>query len=83
MAGAIDVSIVTIGRFVFHVSGRNRNAARLFFWRCVNLIVGFELTTKLFCTNLGQRRGQRGFTMIDMADSADIDMRLGARELFF
>ena len=47
MAGAINVGVVTIGRFVLNVGGVNRDAACFLFRSSVNLVVGAGLTTKL------------------------------------
>ena len=36
---AVNVGVVAVGRFVFHVGGVDGDAARLFFRRCVDLVV--------------------------------------------
>ena len=48
VTGAIYVGVVAVFGFVFDVGGVNGNTARFFFWRCVNLVVGFCFATK-FC----------------------------------
>jgi hypothetical protein len=40
VAGAVDVGVVAVGRFVFHVGGVDGDAAGLFFGRRVDLVVG-------------------------------------------
>ena len=45
VAGAVDVSVVAVLGLVLDVSGRNRDAARLFFRRLVDLVVGRERRT--------------------------------------
>jgi hypothetical protein len=55
--------------------------ARALFGRIVDLVVGDELGRALQGEDLGNRCGQRGFAVVDVADGADVDMRLGALKL--
>ena len=45
MSRAVHVRVMALRRLVFHVRRRNRDAARPFFRRLVNLVVRLELTT--------------------------------------
>ena len=83
VAGAVDVSVVAVLGFVFDVSGRDRDAARLFFRRLVDLVIGRECRTARFRQHLGDRRRQRRLAMVDVTDGADIAMRLVAVEFLF
>ncbi len=83
VAGAVHVSVVAVGRFVFDVSGVDGDAARFFFGCCVNLVVGLGLATKLGCQHGGDGRCQGGFAMVNVANGAHVDVGLGAREFFF
>jgi hypothetical protein len=64
MARAVDVRVVTQRRLVFHVCGRDRDAARLLFRRRVDRVIGLELATETFGTDLRQRRRQRRLAVI-------------------
>src|SRR5690606_21993073 len=75
------VGVVAGFRFVLDVRGRDRDATGLFFRRLVDGVVGVEFTTETLGTDLGQRGGQRGLAMVDVADGADVDVRLGTFEL--
>ena len=44
---------------------------------------GDELRPALVGGDLGQRRGQRGLAVVDVADGADVDVRFGPIEFFF
>src|SRR3569833_2239976 len=76
MTRAVDVGVVAVGRFVFDVRGRDSDAARTFFRRRVDLVVGLEFTTKLFRQHFGQRRRQGGLAMVDVTDRSHVHVRL-------
>jgi hypothetical protein len=82
VAGAVDVSVVTVGRLVLDVSGVDRDAAGLFFRRGVD--VGVVLGGR--AARLRQRdrdRGrQRRLAMVNVTDGADVAVRLITFELF-
>jgi hypothetical protein len=65
------------------VGGVDRDAARFFFWRCVNLIVSLRLATKLGCQHGGDGRCERGFAMVNVANRAYVNVGLGSCEFFF
>ena len=83
MPRAIDMRVVALGTFIFHMRRRNRDAAGFFFRRFVNLIKRDILRQALFRQHLRHRRRQGRFAMIDMPDGAHVDMRLGALKLRF
>jgi hypothetical protein len=65
------------------VRGRDGDAARLLFRRLVDLVVGGEGGAAGLGQNLGDCRGQRRLAVVDVADRADIAMRLGTIEFLF
>ena len=73
---AVNVSIVTGGRFVFNVSGVDGDAASLFFRRSVDLVVSLGFAAELLGEDRGDSSRQRGLTMVDVTDGADVNMRL-------
>ena len=83
VAGAVDVRVVALLGLILDVRGRNGDAARLLFRRLVDLIVGGVRRAAGLGQNLGDRRGQRRLAMVDMADRADVAVRLVTRKFFF
>ena len=82
MSRAVDMGVVTLVGGVFHVRRGNRNAALTLLGGVVDLIVTLDLTAVLGGEHLGQRRGERRFAVIDVADGADVEVRFGAGEFF-
>ena len=91
VARAVDVRIVAaldlgavgadaVVGLVLNVSGVDRDATSLFFRSLIDLVVGGELGAVRVSQgqNLGDRSGQGGLAVVDMADGADIDMGLGS-----
>ena len=81
VARAVDVRVVPVRRRVLDVARRDgedlgRVAASLRLGRLRDLVVRHELRPALVGRDLGQRRGQRGLAMVDVADGADVDVRL-------
>ena len=83
VAGAVDVGVVAVGRFVLDVGGVDGDAARFFFRRCVNLVVGLGRAAKFGRQHAGDGRRQGGLAVIDVANGADVDVRLGTCKFFF
>src|SRR5690606_11416872 len=81
VAGAVNVGVVAGRRFVLDVRGRDRDAAGLLFRRLVDRVVRVELAAETLGTDLGQRGRQRGLAMVNVANGADVHVRLGALEL--
>ena len=80
---AIDVRVVTVVRLVLHVGDRDRDAALALFRRLVDLVVGQELRPALLRQHLGDRRGQRGLAVVDVADRPHVQVRLVPYEFLF
>jgi hypothetical protein len=76
VAGAVDVSVVTALGLVLDMRGRDGDAAGLFFRRCVDLVVGLEVTEIL-----GDRSRQRCLAVVNVTNRADVYVRLVALEL--
>jgi hypothetical protein len=73
---AVNVCVVTRGRFVFDVRGIDRDTTRLFFRRCVNLVVRLRFATKLLRQDRRDRRRQRRLPMINVTNRANVYVRL-------
>ena len=82
VAGAVDVRVVALLRLVLDVRGRDRDAARLLFRRLVDLVVGGERRPARLRQHLGDRSRQRRLAVVDVADRADVAMRLVTRKFF-
>ena len=82
VAGAIDVSVVAVLGLVLDMRGRDRDAASLLLRRLVDLIVGRESRAAGLGEHLGDRRRQRRLAVVDVADRADVAMRLVTRKFF-
>ena len=76
MAWAVDVRVVAVRGLILHVRGGDRDAARLFLGRLVDLVVRRERRAAGLRQHLGDRGRQRRLAVIDVADRADIAMRL-------
>src|SRR5207247_6529135 len=78
----VDVGVVALVRLVLDVGGGDGDAALALLGGLVDLIVGDELGHLLGRLVLGDRRGQRGLAVVDVADRPDVHVRLVAYELF-
>ena len=83
VAGAVDVRVVARLRLVLHVRGVDRDAARLFFRRRVDLVVRLRLAAELGRQHGRDRRRQGRLAVVHVADGAHVDVRLGPLELTF
>ena len=75
--------VMALVGLIFHMRGRNGDAARLLFRRLVDLVIGRVRRLAGLCQNLGDRRRQRRLAVIDVTDRPDVAMRLGAVEFLF
>ena len=82
VAGAIDVGVMALVGLIFDVRRRNRDAARLFFRRLVDLVVSGEGRPARLRQDLGDRRRQRRLAMVNVTNRADVAVRLVARKFF-
>ncbi len=82
VAGAVDVRVVALVALIFNVGGVDRNAALFFFGRIIDRIVGTRFRETFLGQHAGDSGGQSGFTMVDVTDCADVQVRLIAFECF-
>src|SRR5690606_39115676 len=81
---AIDVRVVTVGRLVLNVRGADGDAACLFFGSSVDLVVALGFArAELFGQHRGDRRRQRGFAVVNVANRAHVYVRFGPLKLTF
>ncbi len=79
---AVDVSVVAFGGFVFNVSGVDRDAAGLFFRSRVDLVVSLGFAAELLGENRADSSSERGLTVVNVTDGADVNVRLGSFKFF-
>ncbi len=82
VARAINVGVVTVGSFVFDVGGVDRDAARLFFRRRIDLVVCLGGTAELGGQHRGDRCRQRGLAVVNVTNRANVDVGLGPFKFF-
>ena len=80
VARAVNVRVVALGRLVLDVRRVDRDAARLLLGRLVDVGVPLEVGAAALrlAHHLGDGRGQGGFAVVDVADRADVHVRLRA-----
>src|SRR6476661_4227467 len=81
VARAVDVGVVAVGGLVLDVGDRDRDPALALLGGVVDRVERAVLAAALQVEVLGDRRRQARLAMVDVADRADIDVRLGALEL--
>src|SRR6187200_911954 len=79
--GAVDMRVVPGVGLVLDVGDGDGDAALTLFGGVVDRVERAVLRLALQGEVLGDGRGQAGLAMVDVADRADIDVRLGALEL--
>jgi hypothetical protein len=80
---AVNVCVVTHGRIVFNVSGVDGDTTSFFFWSAVDLVEVNASRTENFGANTGQSSGQSGFTVVNVTDGANVDVRFVTFKFFF
>lgn len=81
MAGAVHVRVVTVLRLVLDRRGVDGDPTGAFLRRGVDLIVLLGRAVTHSGQGHGERGGESGLAVVDVADGADVDMRLLALEL--
>ena len=80
VAGAVDVSVVTLVGLVLNVSGGNGDTALALLGSAVDLVVSLELCLTLLCKNFGNGSGKGSLTMVNVTDGTHVHVGLGALE---
>ena len=88
VARAVDVRVVPVRGRVLDVAGRDRQdlrrvATALRLGRLRDFVVRNELRPALVGRDLGERGGQGGLAMVDVADGANVDVGFGTIEFLF
>ena len=81
VAGAVDVGVVALVGLVLDVGDGDGDAPLPLLGGVVDRVEGAVLGLALEGQVLGDRRGQRRLAVVDVADRADVHVRLGALEL--
>ena len=81
VARAVDVGVVARVGLVLDVGDGDGDAALALLGRVVDRVEGAVLGLALQGQVLGDGRGERRLAVVDVADRADVDVRLGALEL--
>ncbi|MNZ98821.1 hypothetical protein D3C78_1181230 [compost metagenome] len=82
VARAVYVGVVTYGRIVFNVGGVDGDTTSLLFRRVVDLVESASGAAPGLGADLGQSSGQSGFTVVNVTDGADVDVRFVTFEFF-
>src|SRR5262249_27600089 len=78
---AVDVRVVPLLRLVLNMRDRDRDTARLLLRRLIDAVERRELGQALLRKHLRDGGRQRRLSMVDVTDSADVEMRLGPFKL--
>src|SRR5262249_11908587 len=85
VAGAVDVRVVPVGRLVLHVRDGDGHGLEVVALGAAlgDVLVGLDLFDLVLVALAGDdRRGQRGLTVVNVANRADVDVGLGPLENF-
>ena len=83
MAGAVNVSVVTLVGLVLNVSGVDCDTTSSFLRSLIDHVVGFVLSLALQSQGLGDSSSQSGFAVVNVADGANVNVGLGAFKFLF
>jgi hypothetical protein len=84
MAGAVNVSVVTLCGLVLNVGSGDRYTTSSLFGSLVDLIKRYVLAkTQSLMQSEGDSSSQSGFAMVDVADGTDVNMGFGSLKLSF
>jgi hypothetical protein len=82
VTGTVDVRVVALFRLIFDVSRVDRDTTLFFLGGVIDFRVVLGSRETLFGQNIGDGSSEGGFTVIDVADSANVDVRFAAIECF-
>ena len=79
VAGAVNVSVVPVDGLVFGMGGSDGDTSLPLFGSVVDVIevFGRNVQFRVVSQNLGDRRGEGCLAVVDVPDSADVNVRLG------
>src|SRR5471032_2717025 len=80
---AVNVSVVTDQRVVFNVRGVDGDTTSLLFRSAVDFIESNNGRAENFGADASQCCGQRGFTVVNVTNGANVDVREGTVKFFF
>jgi hypothetical protein len=80
---AVNVSIVTIFGLILNVSRGDGDTTLFLLGSGVDFIISLCFTTLSLSEDSSDSSGEGGFTVVNVTDSADVDVRLVPFELFF
>ncbi len=83
VSGAVNVSIMTISGLILNVSGIDSNTTFLFLGSVVDLVERLNLRKTFLSKHSGDCGSQSGLTMVNVADSTDVNMRFRSFEFLF
>lgn len=69
------MAIMPIRRLILNVTRVNSNLPSLLLRSPINILIRHGFTPPLLTQHLGNSLGERGFTVVDMANGADVDVR--------
>ncbi|OTA13972.1 hypothetical protein Xvie_04097 [Xenorhabdus vietnamensis] len=75
VAWAVDVCVVTSWSIVLYVRSRDGDTTRFFFWCVIDLIECTSATAVSFRQNGGDCSSQGSFTVVNVADSTNVNVR--------
>jgi hypothetical protein len=76
VAGAVDVGVVALGGLVLDVGRVDRDPTLPLLGGVVDLVEGQRLRAEALGAHAGQRRGQGGLAVVDVADGAAVEVGL-------
>ena len=83
VAGAVNVSVVTVRRFVLNVRRADGDTTCFFFRGVVDLRVIASFAAVCLGQNRADCSGQSGFTVVNVTDSTDVDVWFSPFKLTF
>ena len=80
---AVNVSIVTIGSFIFNVRRVDRDTTFLFFRSIVNLVERLHFAETILREYMSNSGSKSSLTVVNVTDGTNVHVRLGTLKLFF